>query len=151
MALIRRFCSDWDRKGRWFMRLRSSGIPAHSYGQAYEPWGHLVIDQQWDVTIPIITEEDEIDDGRALRKDVDPTAFLAAAAREDRPLGMALNGVPFFSPLTATGDRLRRAFYYSTVAIELYMRSLNDPICSPKPSIIGRCRRRTLFDKCAAS
>ncbi|CAM9894829.1 unnamed protein product, partial [Laminaria digitata] len=86
----------------WFMRLRSSGIPAHSYGQAYEPWDHLVKDQEWDMTVPIDFDEDADTEG-ALRRDADPTEFLMAAAREDRPLGMALNGVPFFSPLTASG------------------------------------------------
>lgn len=86
------------------MRLRSSGIPAHSYGQAYEPWDELVKDQEWDMTVPIdFDDDDRADTEAALQRDVDPTEFLVAAAREGRPLGMALNGVPFFSPLTATG------------------------------------------------
>lgn len=85
------------------MRLQSSGIPAHRYGHAYESWTDLVLDQQWDITIPIISEEDQADDQQALRRDVDPTEFLVTTAREKRPLGMALNGVPFFSPLTTTG------------------------------------------------
>ncbi|CAN0415138.1 unnamed protein product, partial [Ectocarpus sp. 12 AP-2014] len=94
---------DWDRQGSWFMRLVSSGIPAHSYGRGDEPWDHLVKEQQWDLTIPLISDEDGIDAQIALGRDVDPTEFLTKAAREDRPIGMALNGVPFFSPLTATG------------------------------------------------
>ena len=97
------FYADWDRNGRWFMRLRSSGIPAHSYGQAYEPWDHLVKDQEWDITVPIDFDEDADAEG-ALQRGVDPTEFLVAAAKGDRPLGMALNGVPFFSPLTASGE-----------------------------------------------
>lgn len=88
------------------MRLRSSGIPAHSYGQAYEPWDHLVKDQEWDITVPIEFDEGADTEG-ALQRDVDPTEFLVAAAQENRPLGMALNGVPFFSPLTAAGEELR--------------------------------------------
>lgn len=86
------------------MRLQSSGIPAHIYGQAHEPWGDLVKDQQWDITIPVISDENEINPLEVPRHDVDPTQFLITAAQEDRPLGMALNGVPFFSPLTATGE-----------------------------------------------
>lgn len=85
------------------MRLQSSGIPAHRYGHAYESWTDLVLDQQWDITIPIISEEDQADDQQALRRDVNPTEFLVTAAQERRPLGMALNGVPFLSPLTTTG------------------------------------------------
>lgn len=86
------------------MRLQSSGIPAHRYGHAYESWTDLVLDQQWDITIPIISGEEETDEKQALRHDVDPTEFLVTAAREERPLGMALlNGVPFFSPLTPAG------------------------------------------------
>lgn len=87
------------------MRLQSSGFPAHPYGHAYESWTDLVLDQQWDITIPIISEEDPTDDQQALPRDVDPVEFLVTAAREERPLGMALNGVPFFSPLTRTGTK----------------------------------------------
>lgn len=86
------------------MRLISSGIPAHSYGQAEETWDHLVQEQQWDFTIPLYSDEDEVDARTALLRDVDPAEFLTDAARENRPIGIALNGVPFFSPLTATGE-----------------------------------------------
>lgn len=72
------------------------------------------MDQHWDVTIPLIVSEEDITDDdaednsrfvqqRALEGDVDPVEFLVVAAREDRPLGIALNGVPFFSALTVTG------------------------------------------------
>lgn len=94
---------DWNRNGRWFMRLISSGIPVHSYGQGKQQWDHLVAEQQWDITIPLISDEDGIDAFTALQRNVEPTEFLIEAAREDRPIGMALNGVPFFSPLTPTG------------------------------------------------
>lgn len=96
-------CIDWDRNGRWFLRLISSGIPAHPYGQGEQQWDHLVTEQQWDITIPIISDEDGIDALSTLQRDVEPTEFLVESAREDRPIGMALNGVPFFSPLTPTG------------------------------------------------
>lgn len=94
------------------MRLVSSGIPAHPYGQGSEQqqWSHLVKEQQWDFTIPLITSDEHQDEDRidaqmlALRGDVDPIDFLVEAAREDRPIGIALNGVPFFSPLTPTGE-----------------------------------------------
>lgn len=85
------------------MRLRSSGIPKHSYGKAHVPWDHLVVDQHWEITIPIVTEEDATTAQVGVRRDVDPREFLLAAARDDRPLGMALNGVPFFSPLKNRG------------------------------------------------
>lgn len=85
------------------MRLISSGIPAHSYGQGTQQWDHLVTEQQWDITIPLISDEDEIEALSPLQRDVEPTEFLVEAAREDRPIGMALNGVPFFSPLTPAG------------------------------------------------
>lgn len=85
------------------MRLISSGIPAHSYGQGKQQWDHLVTEQLWDITVPLISDEDGIDTLTALQRDVEPTEFLVEAAREGRPIGMALNGVPFFSPLTPTG------------------------------------------------
>lgn len=88
------------------MRLLSSGIPAHAYGEANKSWAELVVDQQWNFTIPLVSEDGNggaIDE--ALERDVDPTEFLVAAAQADRPLGMALNGVPFFSPLTDRGAR----------------------------------------------
>ncbi len=81
------------------MSLISSGIPAHSYGN--EEWGHLVEEQRWNFTIPL--SDDGIDVHTTLRRDVDPTEFLVEAAQEDRPIGIALNGVPFFSPMTPTG------------------------------------------------
>ena len=56
--------------------------------------------------MPIEFDEGADTEG-ALQRDVDPTEFLVAAAQENRPLGMALNGVPFFSPLTAAGEELR--------------------------------------------
>lgn len=87
------------------MRLISSGIPAHSYGQAEEPWDHLVKEQQWDFTVPLYSYDDESDAQASLLRDVDPSEFLTDAARENRPIGIALNGVPFFSPLTATGEQ----------------------------------------------
>lgn len=96
------------------MRLLSSGIPAHSYGQGnggHQQWSHLVVEQQWDFTIPLISsdgDEDEegIDAQVIALRHVDPVDFLVEAAREDRPIGVALNGVPFFSPLTPTGELL---------------------------------------------
>lgn len=86
------------------MRLLSSGIPAHAYGEAYESWTDLVVDQHWDVTVPVISEDDEeTNTQQALERHFDPAEFLVAAARQGRPLGIALNGVPFFSPLSETG------------------------------------------------
>eukprot|EP00752_Nemacystus_decipiens_P014158 g12590.t1 len=127
-ALVTATCyQDWDRRGRWFVRLISSGIPAHAYGQREQPWDHLVMEQQWDITIPIISDEDGIDALSSLQRDVEPAEFLVGAAREDRPIGMALNGVPFFSPLTPTGA--------DTV--------------NPLPGQVAE--NETLFDECAGS
>lgn len=62
------------------------------------------MDQHWDVTIPLISEDDyETNDRQTLERHFDPAEFLTAAARQGRPVGMALNGVPFFSPLSETG------------------------------------------------
>lgn len=92
---------DWELDGRWFLRVRSSGIPAHPHGDGGEPWADQVVDQHWDLSIPLVTKDTETIPGKALGPDADPSSFLAAAAREQRPLGIALNGIPFFSLITA--------------------------------------------------
>lgn len=95
---------DWEQDGQWFLRIQSAGIPAHAYGEGHVMWTELVVDQAWDVAIPIISEEDEATIVQeALRQEINSTECLITAARENRPLGMALNGVPFFSPYTEEG------------------------------------------------
>lgn len=95
---------DWEQDGQWFLRIQSAGIPAHAYGEAHVTWSELVLDQSWDVAIPIISDEDEATIAQgAQRQEINSTECLIAAARGNRPLGIALNGVPFFSPFTEEG------------------------------------------------
>lgn len=86
------------------MRIQSSGIPAHSYGKGNSSWADRVIDQKWDVAIPLVSEKAKYIARGVVGQHVDPAEFLLTAARENQPIGMALNGVPFFSPLTAEGE-----------------------------------------------
>ncbi|CAM9193439.1 unnamed protein product, partial [Discosporangium mesarthrocarpum] len=92
---------DWEQNGRWFLRVRSTGIPSHPYGKAYKPWTDKVIPQDWDMRIPLTSESSgKNSTGVVSDLETDPQAFLTAASQEGKPLGIALNGVPFFSPMS---------------------------------------------------
>lgn len=78
---------NWDEDGAIYLHIKSSGLPEHSYDGSPVP-------QNWTFDIPVAPDPDLV---KPYQDQLDPSTLGHG------PIGIALNGVPFYPPFGSDG------------------------------------------------
>jgi hypothetical protein len=101
-TLVDAFCyQDWKQEdGRWILSIQdiSGGRPSHAFGTRAggEDWVQHILPRNWTMQYPQFFPGEE-------REPIAVDPFSFALEHAGVPIGIALNGVPFYSALTSSG------------------------------------------------